>query len=236
MRIKQEVLHRAEYCKPPLADISVLYGKHHGKIGVVVGSGPSSLEIDHSILSHEDIVSVDINSELKKNKDKYIPDYWMMNDHQAMDSALVDLSEYSLKETTKVIVGESIWIDCHFGEFCREFNLKEIYSYMSSDPRDGWSENHLPISKTTAIPALFFLLMSGVSGVILIGVDCYSNSESITIDRNQAAMIKDFAMSRRMIRDNGFSDRIYQTSERSPMSCFEKLDLEEALIELGVSS
>jgi len=235
MKMKQEVLQRAEYRKPPLADVSVLYGKHRGKIGVVVGSGPSSLEIDHAILSNEDIVSVDINSELKKNKDKYIPDYWMMNDHQAMAAALEDSESYRSSSMPKVIVGESIWGDHRLGSFCNEFDLKEIYTYISSDPRDGWDARHLPISKTTAIPALFFLLMSGVSGVILVGVDCCNDSGSITIDRNQSSMLKDFAMSSRMIRDNDFVDEIYQTSKRSPMSCFKKLGLKESIEKMRLS-
>lgn len=162
-------------------------GKHRGKRGVVIASGPSLSDFDFSLLTQDDLITIAVNEEGHRIKDRHIPDYWIFNDATFTDRLLDN--GYLPHEDTQLVISSAVvgWLSARHATLPETKHPPIMYSPRAQfDPDDPI---RYALRRTTSTAAISHLFLTGIRDIWLGGVDlCYLLDQSYYHDGHPQRM------------------------------------------------
>lgn len=223
--------------------------RHEGKRGVVIASGPSLSAFDLSSFTKDDLVTIAINEEGHRIKDRHIPDYWIFNDATFTDRVLDH--GYRPHPTTQLVISTAVtdWLHARDATLPQTDHPPIVY-----EPRVTYDPDNparYALRRTTSTAAMSHLFLTGITDIWLGGVDlCYSPespyyhddhpqrmplkadkensvqvSDGVWCTQKNLDMMTDVTMLIRILRERGVT--FVQGCKHSPLDCCEKQEFEE---------
>lgn len=173
----------------PYRHIREFKSDHNPNLAVVVASGSSLSSFQFSQLKRSWITTFAINEEAFRNREHYIPDWWIFYDTNVLDRHRGGASSPcalcgetgELDSKTRVLTRTSLfqhaisqaqWPHKPIPDW-----LGRVVGYETSNPYKPGSE-YLYLKKTTATAAISAAVMMGHKHIALLGVDCYTRPDA----------------------------------------------------------